>query len=59
MHYNFERTHKILHMKPVMIAALVDTPWDAEDTVALMQEIEAEAAIKTRDPNMPRKNNSK
>ncbi|SDX91808.1 IS1 family transposase [Roseicitreum antarcticum] len=49
MHYNFVRTHKTLRMTPAMAAGLVDTPWEVEDIVALVEKAE-DAAPKKRGP---------
>ncbi len=49
MHYNFVRTHKTLRMTPAMAADLVDTPWEVEDIVALVEKAE-DAAPKKRGP---------
>jgi IS1 family transposase len=53
MHYNFVRTHKTLRMTPAMAAGLVDTPWEVEDIVALVERAE-NAAPKKRGPYKPR-----
>lgn len=54
MHYNFVRTHKTLRMTPAMAAGLVDTPWEVEDIVALVEKAE-DAAPKKRGPYKKRK----
>jgi IS1 family transposase len=53
MHYNFVRTHKTLRMTPAMAAGLVDTPWEVEDIVALVEKAE-NSAPKKRGPYKPR-----
>ncbi len=53
MHYNFVRTHKTLRMTPAMAAGLVDTPWEVEDIVNLVEKAE-DAAPKKRGPYKPR-----
>jgi len=54
MHYNFVRTHKTLRMTPAMAAGLVESPWEVEDIVALVEKAEADAAPKKRGPYKPR-----
>ncbi len=53
MHYNFVRTHKTLRMTPAMAAGLVDTPWEVEDIVKMVEKAE-DAAPKKRGPYKPR-----
>lgn len=49
MHYNFVRTHKTLRMTPAMAAGLVESPWEVEDIVKLVEKAE-DAAPKKRGP---------
>jgi len=49
MHYNFVRTHKTLRMTPAMAAGLVESPWEVEDIVRLVEKAE-DAKPKTRGP---------
>ena len=49
MHYNFVRTHKTLRMTPAMAAGLVESPWEVEDIVKLVEAAE-DAAPKKRGP---------
>lgn len=49
MHYNFVRTHKTLRMTPAMAAGLVESPWEVEDIVKLVEKAE-DAKPKTRGP---------
>lgn len=49
MHYNFVRTHKSLRMTPAMAAGLVDSPWEVEDIVKLVEKAE-EVVPKKRGP---------
>ena len=55
MHYNFVRAHKTLRMTPAMAAGLVDTAWEVEDIVALVEKAETEAAPKKRGPYKKKK----
>lgn len=50
MHYNFVRTHKTLRMTPAMAAGLVESPWEVEDIVKLVEKAEAAVAPKKRGP---------
>lgn len=49
MHYNFVRTHKTLRMTPAMAAGLVESPWEVEDIIKLVEKAE-DAAPKKRGP---------
>ncbi|MGH1575691.1 IS1 family transposase [Planktotalea sp.] len=49
MHYNFVRTHKTLRMTPAMAAGLVESPWEVENIVALVETAE-NVAPKKRGP---------
>ena len=49
MHYNFVRTHKTLRMTPAMAAGLVESPWEVEGIVKLVEKAE-DAAPKKRGP---------
>jgi len=49
MHYNFVRTHKTLRMTPAMAACLVESPWEVEDIVKLVEKAE-DAAPNKRGP---------
>ena len=49
MHYNVVRSHKTLRMTPAMAAGLVESPWEVEDIVNLVEKAE-EAAPKKREP---------
>jgi IS1 family transposase len=49
MHYNFVRTHKTLRMTPAMAASLVESPWEVEDIVRLVEAAE-DAAPRKRGP---------
>jgi len=55
MHYNFVRTHKTLRMTPAMAAGLVESPWEVEDIVKLVEKAE-DAAPKKRGPYKKRVN---